>query len=191
KFDRRLRNFHVKTSRLTLEHSSTQSYSKAQSKSRLKAHTSVASVSGAIKRGMDVGGAIAGLVGLSPLMALIALLVKATDGGPIFYSQTRLGLNRRTFRSDADDHREPVWSMPHDPRCTLVGSWLRRLGLDELPQLWNILRGEMSFVGPRPERPKFVKEFRNELPDYDHRHSVPCGLTGYAQVHGWRGYTGV
>src|SRR5205823_7745691 len=81
------------------------------------------------------------------------------------------------------------WSVPHDPRCTRLGYYLRRLGWDELPQLWNILRGEMSLVGPRPERPEFTCQFSQEYPDYDQRHIVRAGLTGYAQIHGWRGYT--
>jgi lipopolysaccharide/colanic/teichoic acid biosynthesis glycosyltransferase len=97
----------------------------------------------------------------------------------------------RSMSVAAERDLGPVWAVPNDPRCTRPGAWLRRWGLDELPQLWNILRGEMSFVGPRPERPNFVKEFRSELPNYDRRHLVQCGLTGYAQIHGWRGHTSI
>ena len=151
------------------------------------------------KRAIDIAVAALALLLLFPLLASIAAIVKLTDGGPIFYRQVRLGLNERLFTIvkfrtmlvDAEKDLGAVWSVPHDPRCTGPGSWLRRLGLDELPQLWNILRGEMSLVGPRPERPSFVAEFRSELPDYDMRHNVRAGLTGYAQIHGWRGYTSI
>lgn len=137
------------------------------------------------------------LVLLSPLFAVIALAVRITDGGPALYRQTRVGLGGRRFtlikfrtmQEGAERDLGPIWSVPNDPRCTRVGAYLRRLGLDELPQMWNILCGEMSLVGPRPERPEFTREFRKEHEHYDVRHSVRCGLTGYAQIHGWRGYT--
>ena len=93
------------------------------------------------------------------------------------------------MQEDAERDLGAIWSVPNDPRCTAIGRNLRRFGLDELPQLWNILRGDMSLVGPRPERPEFTREFRKEHADYDLRHVVRSGLTGYAQVHGWRGYT--
>ncbi len=159
----------------------------------------MAGTNGRAKRAVDAAGAIGSLILLSPLLAVIALLVKLTSAGPLFYKQTRIGLNGRQFEIikfrtmhvGAERDLGPVWSVPNDPRCTRLGSWLRRFGLDELPQLWNILRGEMSLVGPRPERPHFVREFRNEWAGYDDRHSVRCGLTGYAQIHGWRGDTSV
>ncbi len=139
------------------------------------------------------------LVILSPLLALIALAVRVSDDGPVLYRQTRVGLDGRRFTiikfRTMQEHAErdlgAIWSVPNDPRCTALGQYLRRLGLDELPQLWNILRGEMSLVGPRPERPEFIREFRKDHRDYILRHVVRCGLTGYAQIHGWRGYTGV
>src|SRR4029077_3862140 len=115
----------------------------------------------------------------------------------VFYRQTRIGLHGqpftiikfRTMHKDAERDLGAVWSVPHDPRCTRVGYYLRRLGLDELPQLWNILRGDMSLVGPRPERPEFTREFRKGYEGYELRHLVRSGLTGYAQIHGWRGFT--
>jgi lipopolysaccharide/colanic/teichoic acid biosynthesis glycosyltransferase len=131
------------------------------------------------------------------LLALIAILVRLNDGGSILYRQTRVGLNGRRFTmvkfrtmcQDAERDLGAIWSVPHDPRCTRLGYYLRRSGFDELPQLWNIVRGDMSIVGPRPERPEFTREFRKEHPNYDGRHVVRGGLTGYAQIHGWRGYT--
>jgi lipopolysaccharide/colanic/teichoic acid biosynthesis glycosyltransferase len=90
---------------------------------------------------------------------------------------------------DAETSTGPIWATFHDQRCTRLGDWLRSTNLDELPQLWNVLRGDMSLVGPRPERPMFVDQFRAEMPRYDDRHAVPVGMTGWAQVHGWRGRT--
>jgi putative colanic acid biosynthesis UDP-glucose lipid carrier transferase len=154
-------------------------------------------VAGFIKRTIDVVVSAVALVALSPLLAIIALSIRLKDGRPIFYRQVRVGLRGRRFTilkfrtmyPEAERDLGPVWSVPNDPRCTSLGSYLRRLGLDELPQLWNILRGDMSLVGPRPERPEFTQQFSEEYPDYDRRHAVRVGLTGYAQVHGWRGYT--
>ena len=130
-------------------------------------------------------------------LILIAVAVKLGDGGPIFFRQVRVGLKGRLFTilkfrtmsENAEEHLGAVWSVPNDPRCTRIGLSLRRYGIDELPQLWNVLRGDMSLVGPRPERPEFTREFRKDHANYDKRHNVRGGLTGYAQIHGWRGYS--
>ena len=132
---------------------------------------------------------------LAPVMGAVAALIRLVDGGPILYRQVRVGLRGqrftilkfRTMRRDAEEGLGAIWSLKDDPRCTKLGAWLRRRGIDELPQLWNILRGDMTVVGPRPERPEFVKEFSASYPGYDARHAVRSGLTVYAQIHGWRG----
>jgi len=116
-------------------------------------------------------------------------------GGAIFYKQERVGkegrvfqlLKFRTMRTDAEKETGPVWAQADDTRRTRIGEFLRRFNLDELPQLWNVFVGEMSLVGPRPERPFFVEQFRNEIPRYMARHKVKAGITGWAQVHGYRG----
>ncbi len=151
----------------------------------------------AVKRSMDLVFASLGLLILSPLMILLAALVKLTSRGPIFYTQERCGLNGqrfqmvkfRTMKLDAEATTGPVWASSKDCRTTVIGSWLRRLSLDELPQLFNVLRGEMSLVGPRPERPVFIERFRKTVPNYMARHMVKAGMTGWAQVQGWRGNT--
>ncbi|HTO88363.1 MAG TPA: undecaprenyl-phosphate glucose phosphotransferase [Thermoanaerobaculia bacterium] len=150
-----------------------------------------------IKRALDLGISLAALGFFSPLFGLIALAIRLEDGGPVFYRQTRMGLDGRPFdilkfrsmRVGAEDESGPVWAGAEDPRCTRVGRWLRRASLDELPQLTNVLRGDMSLVGPRPERPEFVREFKEKFPQYMVRHRVRAGMTGWAQVHGWRGNT--
>lgn len=150
-----------------------------------------------VKRAMDVVVGSVGLVVLSPLFALIAAIIKLTSRGPVFYRQERASLGGepfdmlkfRTMRVDAESRTGPVWTAENDPRRTWLGCFLRRTSLDELPQLINVLRGEMSIVGPRPERPVFVEKFRHTVPHYMLRHSVKAGITGWAQVHGWRGNT--
>jgi exopolysaccharide biosynthesis polyprenyl glycosylphosphotransferase len=152
-----------------------------------------------LKRGFDVAGSVLLLILLAPLLAAIALLVRCLDGRPVLYRQERMGLDGRRFhmlkfrtmRVDAEAETGPVWAVPDDPRRTRLGGLLRRLSLDELPQLWNVLGGEMSLVGPRPERPAFIEEFRQRVPQYVLRHKVKAGLTGWAQVNGWRGNTPV
>jgi Undecaprenyl-phosphate glucose phosphotransferase len=150
-----------------------------------------------LKRAMDlVVGGLAFLVA-APLMALIAPAVRWSSPGPALLRQERMGLDGRRFamlkfrtmRPDAEAATGPVWARQDDPRRTWLGALLRRWSLDELPQLLNVLRGEMSLVGPRPERPVFVEEFRRQIPGYMLRHKVKAGMTGWAQVNGWRGNT--
>lgn len=149
------------------------------------------------KRSMDLSLAFLSLLALSPLLSLIALLVKLTSRGPIFYGQTRVSMDGTTFRMwkfrsmkvDAEKETGAVWAKQGDDRRTPIGAFLRSTSLDELPQLWNVLVGEMSLVGPRPERPEFVGQFRNKIPSYMVRHKVKAGITGWAQVNGWRGDT--
>jgi exopolysaccharide biosynthesis polyprenyl glycosylphosphotransferase len=150
-----------------------------------------------VKRLIDVAIALAGLAVFLLLLPFVALAISLEDRGPIFYSQERMGLDGRPFRIwklrsmkvGAERETGPVWAQPHDPRRTRIGAFLRRWSLDELPQLWNVLRGEMSVVGPRPERPEFVEDFKEKFPQYMLRHRVRAGITGWAQVHGWRGST--
>lgn len=152
-----------------------------------------------VKRMMDVAIAIPVMIALVPIMPVIALLIWLEDRGPIFYRQERMGLDGkpflivkfRTMRVDAEATSGPVWAIKDDPRRTRVGRFLREGSLDELPQIWNVLMGDMSIVGPRPERPTFVREFKHKIPRYMLRHRVKSGITGWAQVHGWRGNTSI
>jgi len=149
-----------------------------------------------VKRTMDVALSALGLVALAVLFPILALAIWLEDRGPIFYAQERMGLDGRLFRMlkfrsmrvDAEDDGAR-WTEENDPRRTRVGAFLRQTSLDELPQLINVFKGEMSLVGPRPERPEFVSTFKEKFPQYMLRHRVRAGITGWAQVHGWRGNT--
>ncbi len=150
-----------------------------------------------VKRMLDVALGGVALVVFAPLMALIALGIRMTSPGPIFYRQERMGLDGRRFQmlkfrtmiEEAERLTGPTWAVDNDTRVTALGRWLRPLSLDELPQLINVLKGEMSLVGPRPERPPLIDEFRKSIPKYMLRHKVKAGMTGWAQIHGWRGNT--
>jgi Undecaprenyl-phosphate glucose phosphotransferase len=153
--------------------------------------------SAAAKRATDAVLSAIALVVLAPLFALIAIAIKLSSRGPILYAQERMGLDGRKFemlkfrsmKVDAESLSGAVWARAEDSRRTAIGTLLRKTSLDELPQFWNVLRGEMSLVGPRPERPVFVAKFRREIPHYMLRHKVRSGITGWAQVNGWRGNT--
>jgi len=150
-----------------------------------------------VKRLIDIAVSGAALLVLATPLGIVALLVRLTSRGPVFYRQERTGLDGKPFSivkfrsmyEDAERESGPVWAIPDDPRVTPLGRFLRRSNLDEMPQLWNVLRGDMSIVGPRPERPHFVEQFRHKIPQYMLRHKVKAGLTGWAQVNGWRGNT--
>ena len=152
-----------------------------------------------VKRGMDVATSLSALAVLAPWLPVAAALIWLEDRGPIFYRQERMGLDGKRFmilklrsmRIDAESSTGPVWAIKDDPRRTRVGQLMRHWSLDELPQLWNVLKGEMSLIGPRPERPAFVQEFKHKIPQYMLRHRVKSGITGWAQVHGWRGNTSI
>ncbi len=150
-----------------------------------------------MKRIVDLAGALFGLIVFSPLMLVTALLIKITSPGPVLFSQERIGLHNRPFKmykfrsmEVQDPGRErSQWTTPHDPRVTPVGRFIRKTSIDEMPQFFNVLIGDMSLVGPRPERPLFVEKFKEEIPRYMIKHQVRPGLTGWAQVNGYRGDT--
>jgi len=152
-----------------------------------------------VKRAIDVAISFVALVALTVPFMLIAALIKLTSRGPIFYRQLRMGLDGtpfmiykfRSMYDDAEAVTGPVFASEQDPRRTPIGRLLRQSNADELPQFWNVLRGEMSIVGPRPERPNFVAEFKDKIPQYMLRHKVKAGITGWAQVNGWRGNTSI
>ncbi len=152
-----------------------------------------------LKRAMDIVGSIFGIIVTSPLLLMIAGLIKLTSPGPIIFKQERVGLHNKSFymykfrsmelQSEEDERK--AWTVKNDPRVTSIGKFIRRTSIDELPQLFNILKGDMSLVGPRPERPLFVEKFKEEIPRYMIKHQVRPGLTGWAQVNGYRGDTSI
>ncbi len=150
-----------------------------------------------LKRMEDIVGALIGLVISAPIVAVAAIAIRRESPGPVFYKQVRCGekgrcftlYKLRTMRVDAEAGTGPVWTSPDDPRRTRVGSFLRAYNLDELPQFWNVLKGEMSLVGPRPERPHFVEQFKDDISRYMWRHVHKPGMTGWAQINGYRGQT--
>lgn len=152
-----------------------------------------------LKRAVDIFGAVAGIIISSPIMLLAALAVRLTSRGPVIFKQERVGLHNKTFKMykfrtmamQKPSAEQKAWTVKDDPRVTGVGKFLRRTSLDELPQLFNILMGEMSLVGPRPERPQFVEQFKEEIPRYMIKHQVRPGLTGWAQINGYRGDTSI
>ena len=152
-----------------------------------------------VKRAMDIVGSIVGSIVTSPLMLLMCLIIKLTSPGPLIYKQERVGLHNQTFwmykfRSmevQPESEEKKAWTVKNDPRVTPIGKFMRHTSIDELPQLFNILKGNMSLVGPRPERPFFVEKFREEIPRYMVKHQVRPGLTGWAQVNGYRGDTSI
>lgn len=161
--------------------------------------TSITGMQGFVKRSMDIAISMVTLIILSPLMLLAALAVKLESPGPVLYRQTRLGKNDKPFeilkfrsmRQDSTNGSEPGWSTAGDARRTRVGRIIRPLGIDELPQLINVVKGEMSLVGPRPEQPEYVAKFEEEIPAYCTRHRVRPGITGWAQINGLRGDTDI
>ncbi len=150
-----------------------------------------------VKRALDVILSLVGFVVLSPLMLALSVLIKVTSPGPIFFKQERMGFDGKIFEMlkfrsmivDAERETGSVWAKPDDPRRTPLGKILRRTSLDELPQLFNVMKGEMSLVGPRPERPELIEQFKYKIPKYMLRHKIKAGMTGWAQVNGWRGNT--
>lgn len=152
-----------------------------------------------IKRGVDMAGAVFALVVFSPVMLVTAALIKLTSPGPLIYKQERVGLHNRPFKMykfrsmvvQAPSEEKTKWTTPHDSRVTPVGRLIRRTSIDEMPQFFNVLKGDMSLVGPRPERPLFVEKFKEEIPRYMIKHQVRPGITGWAQVNGYRGDTSI
>jgi Undecaprenyl-phosphate glucose phosphotransferase len=158
----------------------------------------VLGINAIVKRAFDLVLSALLLILLSPLLLAVALIVKVTSPGPVLYAQERVGLDGKRFRilkfrtmtTDAEAEG-PRFAEDRDPRVTRIGSWLRRTSTDELPQCWNVLLGDMSLVGPRPERPVFIDQFRRHIPRYQLRHMVKSGMTGWAQIHGLRGNTSI
>ena len=152
-----------------------------------------------IKRSVDLVGAVCAIIVFSPIMLVTAVAVKLSSPGPLIYTQERVGLHNRNFKMykfrsmgvQSPKKERGAWTVPDDPRVTKVGKIIRKTSIDELPQLFNILKGDMSLVGPRPERPFFVEKFREEIPRYMIKHQVRPGMTGWAQINGYRGNTSI
>ncbi len=152
-----------------------------------------------LKRFEDIVGSIVGLLVSAPLVLLMIILIKRESPGPVFYSQTRCGYGGKSFtifklrsmRLNAEEDTGAVFADENDPRRTKIGTWMRSHNVDELPQFWNVLKGDMSLVGPRPERPEFVDQFSSDISHYMRRHIGRPGITGWAQVHGLRGNTSI
>ena len=152
-----------------------------------------------IKRIFDVIGSLVCIVLFSPTMLVTAILIKISSPGPLIFSQTRVGLHNRSFRMykfrsmevQSPQAEKQGWTTRNDPRVTKIGRFIRRTSIDELPQLVNVLKGDMSLIGPRPERPQYVEKFREEIPRYMVKHQVRPGMTGWAQVNGYRGNTSI
>lgn len=153
----------------------------------------------AIKRGIDIVGSLLAIIIFSPVMLIIAILIKLTSKGPIIFKQERIGLNRKPFimykfrsmRQQDPEEEKKDWTVKNDPRKTQIGAFIRKTSIDELPQFFNVLKGDMSLIGPRPERPFYVEKFKDEIPKYMVKHQVRPGITGWAQVNGWRGDTSI
>ena len=149
------------------------------------------------KRVFDFIACTIGILLISPLLLVITFMVRVSSRGPIFYGQVRMGVDGKEFKMwkfrsmIVGEENKEGWTVKNDPRVTGVGNFLRKTSLDELPQLWNVIVGDMSLVGPRPERPIFVDQFRKEIPDYMLRHKFRAGITGWAQINGWRGDTSI
>ncbi|MCR4942906.1 MAG: undecaprenyl-phosphate glucose phosphotransferase [Clostridium sp.] len=152
-----------------------------------------------IKRSIDIIGSLIAIIIFSPIMLIVAVLVKTTSKGPLIFKQERVGLNRKPFtmykfrsmRVQDPNEEKKDWTVKNDPRKTKIGTFIRKTSIDELPQFFNVLKGDMSLIGPRPERPYYVEKFKDEIPKYMVKHQVRPGITGWAQVNGWRGDTSI
>ena len=152
-----------------------------------------------IKRFIDIVGGVVALILFSPIMLIVALIIKLTSKGPILYSQIRIGLHNKEFKMykfrsmevQTEAKERKAWTTMNDPRVTPIGKFIRKTSIDELPQLINVIKGNMSLVGPRPERPFFVEKFKEEIPRYMIKHQVRPGMTGWAQINGYRGDTSI
>ena len=152
-----------------------------------------------IKRSIDIVGSLCCLIIFSIPMLIVAITIKATSKGPLIFKQVRVGLHNKEFKMykfrsmvvQTEEEEKKAWTTQNDPRVTKIGKFIRKTSIDELPQLLNVLKGEMSLVGPRPERPYFVEKYKEEIPRYMIKHQVRPGITGWAQVNGFRGDTSI